>query len=65
MRTSEWVARLNLSVKPCESRPDAPAGAIVYRVKDIFTARDGLWEPSVDDRRALHSEIGPLLRKQP
>jgi len=33
-------------VKTCEERPDKPAGDIVYRVKDIFTTRDGSWEVS-------------------
>jgi hypothetical protein len=46
MRTSEWITPLNLKVRPCEQRPDAPGGDVVYRVKDIFTTRDGSWEPS-------------------
>ena len=46
MRIGDWATRFNISVKRCEERPDAPAGDIVYRIKDIFTTRDGSWEPS-------------------
>jgi hypothetical protein len=46
MRIGDWVPRFNVAVKRCEERPDTPAGDIVYRVKDIFTTRDGSWEPS-------------------
>ena len=46
MRTGDWIKQFNISVKTCEERPDKPQGDIVYRVKDIFTTRDGSWEPS-------------------
>jgi len=46
MRVSDWVNQFRISVKPCESRADNPAGDVVYRVKEIFTTRDGSWEPS-------------------
>jgi hypothetical protein len=43
---SEWVTRFNVRVRPWEERPDRPAEDVVYRVKDLFTTRDGSWEPS-------------------
>lgn len=43
---SDWVTNYRLRVIPCEERPDAPQGELVYRVKDIFTTRDGSWDPS-------------------
>jgi hypothetical protein len=43
---SDWATQFKLSVIRCEDRPDQPAGELVYRVKDIFTTRDGSWEPS-------------------
>lgn len=46
MRTGDWIKQFNITVKTCEERPDKPQGDIVYRVKDIFTTRDGSWEPS-------------------
>jgi hypothetical protein len=46
-RVGTWVARLNLAVKAIADRPDSPpAGDTVYLIKDIFTTRDGSWEPS-------------------
>ena len=46
-RTGSWVQRLNLELKPLSARADIPAsGDYVYLVKDIFTTRDGSWEPS-------------------
>lgn len=44
MRSSEWIQRFNLSVKPSESRPDNPSGETVYRVKELFTTQFGSWE---------------------
>lgn len=46
MRISDWATKLNVRVVPSEQRPDNPPGDIVYRVKDVFTTRDGSWEPS-------------------
>ncbi len=46
MRAGDWINQFNITVKTCEERPDKPQGDIVYRVKDIFTTRDGSWEPS-------------------
>lgn len=42
MRISDWAKSFNIRV---ERAPVAP-GTPVYRVKDIFTTRDGSWEPS-------------------
>ena len=46
MRISDWAQKFNLSVKPCEERPDQPQGDIVYRIRDIFTTLLGSWDPS-------------------
>ena len=46
MRFSQWATTFNISVQPSESRPDTQEGDVVYRVHDIFTTRDGSWEPS-------------------
>jgi hypothetical protein len=46
MEISEWASRYNVIVRRCEERPDHPPGDIVYRVKDLFTTRDGSWDPS-------------------
>ena len=43
---SDWAVQFRIKVVPCEERPDKPAGDVVYRIKDIFTTRDGSWEPS-------------------
>jgi hypothetical protein len=45
MRVGDWIQPLRISVKRAEERPDNPQGDIVYRVKDLFTTRDGSWEP--------------------
>ena len=49
-RIGEWANSLNLSVRSLAERPDrdqALAGAdVVYVLKDLFTTRDGSWEPS-------------------
>lgn len=44
-RFSEWIPAYNVSVKPLMARPDKPTGDIVYVVKDLFTTRNGSWEP--------------------
>ena len=46
MRIGNWATRFNAKVIRCEDRPDQPAGEIVYRLKDLFTTRDGSWDPS-------------------
>lgn len=46
MRVGDWAKNFGVRVVPSEQRPDNPPGDIVYRVKDIFTTRDGSWEPS-------------------
>jgi hypothetical protein len=41
------VKTLNLQIKSVAERPDLlPAGDYVYLIKDVFTTRDGRWEPS-------------------
>ncbi len=46
MRISEWASNFRARVVRCEARPDNPPGEIVYRLKDLFTTRDGSWDPS-------------------
>lgn len=42
MRISEWARSFGIEVLPATAWP----GETVYRVRDIFTTRDGQWEPS-------------------
>ncbi len=42
----DWVAHLNLRIRSIAERPDRPTGEIHYLIKEIFTTRDGSWEPS-------------------
>jgi len=42
MRISDWARHFKITVEPAQAQP----GETVYRVKDIFTTRDGSWEPS-------------------
>lgn len=42
MRISEWAKKFGVRVE----REIVPAGHPVYRIKDIFTTRDGSWEPA-------------------
>ena len=42
MRISDWAKSFGARVERAMVQP----GAVVYRVKDIFTTRDGSWEPS-------------------
>lgn len=44
-RIGEWAEAFHLAIQPHDSRPDDPPGDVVYLVKDIFTTRDGSWEP--------------------
>ena len=46
MRINKWAKRFNIEVRRAEERPDKPEGDVVYRVKDVFTTRDGSWEVS-------------------
>ena len=39
---SDWAQKFGISIEPATGNP----GETVYRVKDIFTTRDGSWEPS-------------------
>lgn len=41
-RISDWSQKFNVTVKPAQGAP----GEIVYRVRDIFTTRDGSWDVS-------------------
>jgi hypothetical protein len=45
-RLGEWVEPLNVQIRTIAERPDQPTGDLIYLVKDIFTTRDGSWEPS-------------------
>jgi hypothetical protein len=46
-RTGSWVQTLKLQIKGIAERPDVlPAGDYVYLIQDVFTTRDGSWEPS-------------------
>jgi len=45
-RINRWANELGITVKNISQRLDQPTGDIVYIVKDIFTTRDGSWEPS-------------------
>lgn len=46
-RMGTWVNTLNLNYKKLEDRPDKPkVDNVVYMLKDVFTTRDGSWEPS-------------------
>ncbi|HCB14178.1 MAG TPA: hypothetical protein DEP36_11520 [Gammaproteobacteria bacterium] len=42
MRISDWAKQLNVIIQPAT----VAVGQPVLRVKDIFTTRDGSWEPS-------------------
>lgn len=44
-RVSEWVSLYNVSIKPLSARPDHATGDVLYLVKDVFTTRNGSWEP--------------------
>jgi hypothetical protein len=42
MRVSDWATQFGITIEPAIAEPGSP----VYRVRDIFTTRDGSWEPS-------------------
>jgi hypothetical protein len=42
-----WTDYLNVGIKSIAERPDRPAaGDVIYVIKDVFTTRDGSWDPS-------------------
>lgn len=43
-RISQYATSLGIEVTPFEAIAAPPAGAIVYRIKDIFTTVNGSWE---------------------
>jgi len=43
-RVTEWAAPMQLSIHTLNERPDNPSGDVVYRIKDVFTTRNGSWE---------------------
>ena len=45
-RTTDWVTSFNVSLRGIDARPDKPQGDVIYLIKDVFTTRDGSWEPS-------------------
>lgn len=46
MRISDWAQKFNISVTPFDAVAAPPHGATVYRIKDVFTTRDGSWDVS-------------------
>ena len=42
VRISKWAQEFGITVEPTAGQP----GETIYRAKDIFTTRDGSWEPS-------------------
>lgn len=44
-RISKWIPHYNVSVQPLMARPDKPQGDVTYVLKDLFTTRNGSWEP--------------------
>ncbi len=44
-RVSPWAEQMNVSIKGLADRPDDPFGDVAYVVKDVFTTRNGSWEP--------------------
>ncbi len=45
-RLGSWIEYLKPSIKRIDERPDRPSGSVAYLIKDVFTTRDGSWEPS-------------------
>ncbi len=43
-RYTTWLEDLNYSIQSLASRPDHPAGDVVYLVKDLFTTYQGKWD---------------------
>jgi hypothetical protein len=44
-RVSEWAIQYNLNVKPLQALPATAQSDTAFLVKDIFTTRNGSWEP--------------------
>ena len=47
-RITDWVNNYNMQIVDISARPDGPTGDDVYVVKDIFTTRNGSFEPSAE-----------------
>ena len=45
-RASKWISEFNITVRTAAERPDQPDEDVVYILKDLFTTRNGSWEPS-------------------
>ena len=63
-RLGSWVSTLGLQIKSIAERPDRLTGTVAYVIKDVFTTRDGSWEPSSVygsiDQWARDSYLKPL-----
>lgn len=48
MRTGRWIEPMRMGVTLVHERPDAPKvkDRTIYVIRDLFTTRDGSWEPS-------------------
>ena len=46
LRLGSWTEYLKVGIKSIAERPDKPTGNVAYVIKDVFTTRDGSWEPS-------------------
>lgn len=54
VRKNEWIDKFNVKIVTFADRPDLMGDAeTVYVVKDIFTTRDGSWEPGKSDPGAV------------
>ncbi len=54
MRKSDWIDKFNVKIVSFADRPELLGDAeTVYVVKDIFTTRDGSWEPGKSDPGAV------------
>ena len=49
MLISRWASKWRASVIPAEAFGPLQPGDVVYRVKHLFTTRDGSWDPSDKD----------------
>ncbi len=46
LRKGDWIEPFNIQVVRNEDRPDRPPDDIVYRLVDLWTTRDGSWDPN-------------------
>ncbi len=54
MRKGDWIDKFNVKIVSFADRPDLLGNdETVYVVKDIFTTRDGSWEPGKSDPGAV------------